>query len=404
MHICVISPMAITDTTSWGGLHTHTEMLSKLLVKQGIKVTLITIDFLSKPPETIIDGIRVVFMSGITSRVVDNNWIEKVRDIVIKTHREEQIDFIFSEGYSAYGLQNESTFRNVPIFAFAHNFSLTHFYNNWKEVYSILSLATYLLKTIPKLFFRMFRYEIPFYRNCRCVISGSKLNAGYLQQIYRVPGDKIQVIHNWVDTKMFTPNRTFRQEHRKQLGVSDEITVFLLVGSVWRPKGFHVAIKSFSKVVLSIPNALLLIVGGGPDVKYLHQLVDQNLHIKDKVQFGGHWNHSELAYIYNSADIFLMPSLLSEVLPYSLLEAMSTGLPAIATKIGGNIELVGNAGVFVPPGDPESLTETMIVLAKSPEARKLLSEAARNRMLEHFSEEVANRKISALINEAVHGK
>jgi len=184
------------------------------------------------------------------------------------------------------------------------------------------------------------------------------------------------------------------------LNIPYNILVFLLVGSIWRPKGFHIAIQSFRKIVHRFSNSVLLICGSGgeKEKKRLTELVQQK-RIENKVRFLGKTKHSELSLIYNVADIFLMPSLLSEGHAYTLVEAMACGLPSIATKLGGNIETIGDAGILVPPGDVNALEQAMIELAQNPEKRKELSQRARERVIRYFSEELAIQKISLLLTE-----
>ena len=94
-----------------------------------------------------------------------------------------------------------------------------------------------------------------------------------------------------------------------------------------------------------------------------------------------------------------MPSLLSEGHAYTLIEAMACGLPSIATKLGGNIETIGDSGILVPPGDVNALEQAMIELAQNPEKRKELSRLARERVMQYFSEDVAIQKVSSLLTE-----
>ncbi len=372
-------------------------MLSNILVKGGNEVTLIApTDHLNKSQMKVINNIRVVFMHGIINAIVNQKWIKNVQETFNKIHKQRPVDLVLSEGYCAYGLQKE--YANLPIVSFVHNFSFIHFYNNWTEVGSIRSLLSYLLKTVPRLLFRIFRFEIPFYRSTKYTVSCSNLNAGYLRKVYKIPEHKLKVIQNWVNTEHFYPNDSLRLECRQLLNIPDNMLVFLLVGSIWRPKGFHIAIQSFSKIVSRFSNAILLICGSGreKETKYLIELVQQNK-IDDKVRFLGRIEHSELPQFYNMADIFLMPSLLSEGHAYTLIEAMACGLPSIATRLGGNIETIKDSGILVPFGDVNALEEAMIELAQNPDRRKELSRLARERVVQHFSEEVAVQKISSLL-------
>ncbi len=397
MHICIISPVAITERDNLGGVHTHTEMLSNILIKIGNKVTFITSDDQNSSHEKTIDGIRVIFTPGAKTGVADKDWMRNLYRTFDKLQNEDPVDCIFSEGYHAYGLHSHPIFRKVPIVTFVHNFHLTQFYKSFSEVQSIRSLASYALKTVPRLLFRMLKFEIPFLQSSFFVISVSELNAKYLQNVYLIPKHKLSVIHNWVDIAEFSPNYSYRTEYRTRFNLAQDTIVFLLVGALWRPKGFHVAIKSFMKFVERFPDALLMIAGTGVDEESLRRLVAENDLIRDKVRFLGLWKHSELPYLYNLADIFLIPSIHPEGHAYTLIEAMSCGLPSIATRLGGNIETIGDAGILVPPRNEDAVLKSMIELAQDARKREYLSHNARERVLECFSEKIASEKFLALL-------
>ena len=351
-----------------------------------------------KASRQLTDNLALVYVES-DSVGETGTWATELINTFLSIHENRPFDCILAEGASAWGLHRLFSALNLPVFAFVHNFGLVHFYNIWKEVDNVRSLLYYLCKTVPRTFYRMIFYDIPFLKNSRWVISGSKFNEALLRRFYRIPKSRLRVIHNWINSSQFTPALSLRQETREKLRIPQNDLTFLLVGSLWRPKGFHIAIKSFNNFVFLFPNAQLLIVGAGSYESYLRQLQTSNHCITNKVRFLGPVPNSELPAIYNSADIFLNPSLISEVLPYVLVEAMSCGLPVIATGLSGNKEAVGHAGILVPPGDIDSLTDAMLFLAKDPEKRKRFGNSARERVIEFFSEEIADRKISLLFKE-----
>jgi glycosyltransferase involved in cell wall biosynthesis len=87
--------------------------------------------------------------------------------------------------------------------------------------------------------------------------------------------------------------------------------------------------------------------------------------------------------VLRRSDIFVLPSL-SEASSNVLLEAMATGLPVVATRIGGTPALVGDAAVLVPPGDPAALAAALLELAGNPALATRLGAAARSRALAEF--------------------
>jgi glycosyltransferase involved in cell wall biosynthesis len=95
---------------------------------------------------------------------------------------------------------------------------------------------------------------------------------------------------------------------------------------------------------------------------------------------------AEVAPLMNAMDIFVVSSI-SEGMSNTLLEAMAAGLPAVATRVGGNPELVeeGHSGVLFTPRDVQQLARTLQLLAGNAELRARLATAARKRACEQFS-------------------
>jgi len=112
----------------------------------------------------------------------------------------------------------------------------------------------------------------------------------------------------------------------------------------------------------------------------------QELGVDDRVTLLGNVDHSELLrrYAVGDFDAFVLPSL-HEGIAVSVLEAMSYGLPVVATEVGGMPELLsGGVGLLVPPKDPERLAQAMGRLARDPELRTRLGETGRARVLDEY--------------------
>lgn len=397
MHICFVSPTSIADKSNWGGVHTHTQMISDILSGAGIKVTLITAESESNPSCTKAGEVDIIAVPGSRTRLFDANWVRGVQDIAVRVHKEKPFDIIFSQSYWAYGLHRCAPLRDIPIFTFVHNYHLIHFQKNFVEINSLRSLASYLIKTVPSLAYRMFKYELPFTHSCRYVITGSDINAKYLRRIYRVPEHRLKVVYNSVDTDRFKPDESMRTEARRELNVPDNVFVCLFAGAIWKPKGSHIAVKAFSSFCRKFPNALLILAGEGPDKSDMRRLAAAQEHISGKVRFYGSSPQQDLPRLFNAADVFLTPTLFYEVLSYSLVEAMSCGLPCITTSVWGNIEAIGNAGMLVKPDDADALSEAMLFIAQNQDKRKEFSAAARRRVLDNYSTGTAGKDLLALI-------
>ena len=105
----------------------------------------------------------------------------------------------------------------------------------------------------------------------------------------------------------------------------------------------------------------------------------------------------DLPEIYRALDLFVQPSLW-EGLPLALLKAMGAGLPVVATEVSGSTEAIedGVNGRLVAPGDPQALARAILELARQPEARRRLADAARRTVAARYSLEAMLRQLEEL--------
>jgi glycosyltransferase involved in cell wall biosynthesis len=172
------------------------------------------------------------------------------------------------------------------------------------------------------------------------------------------PQQRIDVVTNGVCPRSFRPPRSRPARNTVRA---------LCVARLIDRKGLESMLRGLA---LTRHESLELdFVGLGPRLDYLKGLAD-TLGVANRVRFRGHLAGAELADAYRDADIFLLTSL-SESFSMALLEGMASGLPVVATRIGGIPELVteGENGLLVPPNDPRSLAEKLDILAASPERR-----------------------------------
>lgn len=166
---------------------------------------------------------------------------------------------------------------------------------------------------------------------------------------------RITLIPNGVDTERFTPStRDEKRVLREKLGVR-EGSACLFVGRLIRRKGVDVLLRAWKEVIRDIPDATLIVAGGGEEIESLKGLAE-SLGISTGVSFLGHVEPAELVEYYKTADLFVFPSR-GEGMPNVILEAMSSGLPVVATAIGGIVDVITNGenGFLVPPDDHEAL-------------------------------------------------
>ncbi len=217
-------------------------------------------------------------------------------------------------------------------------------------------------------------------------IAVSKDLESWLKETVRVPAPRLNQIYNGVDTIKFHP----RQGPRPSLGPEgffDGATC--VIGSVGRMaavKDYPTLARAFIQLCRqsSDPAGLrLVIVGDGPALAECQALIDA-AGLGRQASFPG--DRADTPDWLRAFDLFVLPSL-GEGISNTILEAMATGLPIIATRVGGTPELVqeGENGMMWTPGDVASLTRLLADYAADSERRQREGGAARSRVEQAFS-------------------
>lgn len=163
--------------------------------------------------------------------------------------------------------------------------------------------------------------------------------------------------------------------------------VFGFSGRLERLKGTLPLIEAFANIRRAVPGAYLRIAGEGPQSYEARRRCFQ-LGVAAQCDFVG--RYAELdgrSAFFGTLDIFVLPTLV-EGTPNSIIEAMASGVPIIASAVGGIPDMVSDeAGILVRPGDPDALAEAMLRLARDPGLRGRMGAAARERYRRLFSAE-----------------
>jgi sugar transferase (PEP-CTERM/EpsH1 system associated) len=183
----------------------------------------------------------------------------------------------------------------------------------------------------------------------RFVTVSQDLNRWLVDEV-RVPARKVRTIYNGVDTKRFAP--ADREAARRALGIPLEAGVVGTVGRLDPVKDQAGLIRAVAGIQGPRP-AVLVIVGDGP----LRNALDTLRHevgLGDRLKLLG--ERQDIPQVLQALDCFALPSV-GEGISNAILEAMATGLPVVATRVGGNVELVrdGETGRLVEVGQPEAL-------------------------------------------------
>jgi len=195
-----------------------------------------------------------------------------------------------------------------------------------------------------------------------------------------VPRRKFQMIPNGIDTNHFMRSKNRRKNAREALGISSEFA-WLAVGRLVKQKDYPTLFRALE--LLKHEQFVLLLAGNGPLEEKLREEC-RTRGLERQVRFCG--AREDILDLYSAADAFVMSSEF-EGLSAALLEAASTGLPAVVTDVGGNADVVMDeiTGYMVPPAAPKQLATAMHrLMALSPERLQTMGNAARQLCHEKF--------------------
>jgi sugar transferase (PEP-CTERM/EpsH1 system associated) len=196
--------------------------------------------------------------------------------------------------------------------------------------------------------------------------------------------ERIRVIRNGVDTKRFSPNQAARARLRRELGFSDANFVVGSVGRLVAIKDLGTLLRAAAILVQRGVDAKALIVGQGPELRNLERQAQELPELAGRVAFFG--PSDRVFEVLNALDVFVLPSL-GEGMSNTVLEAMATGLPVVATLVGGNPELIGDGrdGQLFSAGDFADLARILARMWSDRGLRERLSAAARHKAVAEFS-------------------
>lgn len=209
------------------------------------------------------------------------------------------------------------------------------------------------------------------------------------QSLVEEPGvrpGKITVIRTGVDTTRFRP-LGLRHLLRSTHGFGPEDFVIGTVGRLAPEKNYPLLVDASRMLDRRGSHTQLLIIGDGEERQALRQYIARN-GLEPRVRLLGF--REDIPALLNVLDVFVLSSL-TEGVSAALLEAMAVGLPVVATRVGGNPEVVedGVTGQLVPPNDASALAEAVALYARDKSARLEHGRAGRDRVRREFTVESA---------------
>ena len=225
---------------------------------------------------------------------------------------------------------------------------------------------------------------------CCCISDFCRSQAA----IFARPEDlgRIHIVHCGV-----RPDELTRVDHE---GVG---TRLLFVARLAELKGLSILLEAMTTLIKTHPAGHLTVIGDGPQRERFEQLA-REYGLDEAVTFTGYLSQAEVRAQLAQTDVFVLPSY-AEGVPVTLMEALGSAVPVVATQVGGVSELVedGSNGFVVRPGDVESLADRLVELVADPELRQRLGDAGRAKVAAEFSNTTEAARLQTLFVNAAAG-
>jgi glycosyltransferase involved in cell wall biosynthesis len=386
VNICFVTPEYFPIS---GGTGAYVYYLSFNLLKLGHNIHVIARD--QKESEKIINGIKVHYISG-SGNALTKFW--KFGRSVSKKLKELNFQIGFDIIHANLPL--------VPSFAIPDNSSkaiVCAVHSTWKGEALVTKRDNPIElnpneKAMLRFNFLLRYFEKKLMKRSDALIAVSKYTVNELSHLYGINKKKIHVIYNGVDVEKFKP-RPNKINLRHEFGLEEDKKIVLFVGRLYHRKGLEILLQSIPLVLEEFDNVKFVISGTGFKKKELGlQLLAKELKIEDSVKFLGYVPDEKLPFLYSTSDIFVLPAIY-ENFPFAILEAQSSGLPVISTRVGGIPEFLNDDenGFITEPGDSTQLTQRLLELLQNSELVKKMGKQGRKLAEENLNWQLITNQV-----------
>ena len=298
----------------------------------------------------------------------------------------------------------------TPNFAVPPNFGKTivcTVHSTWKGEAEAIQGEPYSRLNANEKFLVSFNWFLRFFEEgmlsrARKIIAVSHFTKWELTNYYKIPANKIQVIHNGVDINKFKP-AVDKRKVKAELGFNPDDLAIVSVGRLYARKGLFTLIDSMPSVVKRYPNAKFIISGKGQSDE-MNKLIAhaEKLGVKNNIIFTGYYPDKKLPRLYQAADVFAF-STFYEHHPFAVLEALATGLPVVTTTVGGIPETIesGKNGLLVEPFNARAFGEKILYLLEHPVAATEMGAQARKTIVENYDWSIVVKDAMKVYDEAL---
>ncbi|MEQ8839114.1 MAG: glycosyltransferase, partial [Lacipirellulaceae bacterium] len=225
-------------------------------------------------------------------------------------------------------------------------------------------------------------------------------HAQFLSEFERFPAEKVHTIYNGVDTQRFAPHE--EAALKETLGIDPTSTVVGILAALRPEKNHELFLHGAAVLLRDFPETQFLVMGDGPRRHDLEQLAF-DLGISKSIHFLG--SRDDVPQLLNVCDVVSLTSH-NEASPVSVLEALASGVPVVASEVGSVRETVvdGETGLLFQAGDQPAYVSAMTKLLQNEALRVYLGENGRKRVMEKWSLDGMTRGYEQLIERIYSSK
>ncbi len=224
-----------------------------------------------------------------------------------------------------------------------------------KTVFTVHGLSVldpnYRTNTPKRFFYKSF--FLCFFRFVDHIVFVSKNNFDFFVSRHKKIQHKSSLIYNAAETS-FLDKETAREVVLKKTGFEEDDFLLVSIGRLADPKNYEFLINNFSEVLKIEPRAKLVLIGDGPKRKEYEELIEKK-NLKEKIFLWG--EEKDASKLLKAFDLFVLPSIY-EGLSISLIEALFSDIKIIASRVGGNEELIGQENCYIL-NDLDSFLESL---------------------------------------------
>jgi phosphatidyl-myo-inositol dimannoside synthase len=244
---------------------------------------------------------------------------------------------------------------------------------------------------------KLTRLQMAGLKNVQRIISISKSTRDKMTAVNSVNGTPIEILPCTLDPLY---DHEIALQSRSELALPDGPMILSTsrLDARERYKRIEDVIHALPQIAQKVSDAFYVVVGDGTDRQRLEALASE-LGVGDRVHFAGRVQDARLASLYNTSDLFILPST-GEGFGIVFLEAMFYGKCCVGARAGATPEVIedGVTGMLVDPDKPEELVESVVSLLSSASKRKQMGEAGRARLAAEFSGAMFTKRLQSILS------